>query len=302
MTTTADYTQKIPDNVICERNRRLRRALESWQPNFLNWWQTMRPTLPTRDAWYARPTARRCSASRRRTGACRRRRPSSPTAWGTRCCSRCRPVPRPCSNRRRRGPRSSPAGPAKYGATLFFAGPTFFASMLRADLPADALAGVRLAASAGEALPAAPYTRWTTHFGVDILDGLGMTEMLHIFLSSRVGQVRLGSTGMAVPGYDLKIVDDDGLEVPVGTPGTLLVRGASAATGYWSRYHASRLVFQGIAWRLIPRSRRARIARWHAGWPGRAGASPPSGSPRRRSATRHACAGPGRRSAAARTP
>ena len=133
----------------------------------------------------------------------------------------------------------------EYGATLFFAGPTFFANMLRVGLPADALAGVRLAASAGEALPAALYTRWTTHFGVDILDGIGMTEMLHIFLSNRAGQVRPGSTGVIVPGYDLKIVDDDGLAVPVGTPGTLLVRGESAATGYWSRYHASRLVFQG---------------------------------------------------------
>ena len=133
----------------------------------------------------------------------------------------------------------------EYGATLFFAGPTFFGNMLRAGLPADALPGVRLAASAGEALPSALYTRWTTHFGVDILDGLGMTEMLHIFLSSRAGQARPGSTGVAVPGYDLKIVDDHGLEVPVGTPGTLLVRGESAATGYWSRYDASRLVFQG---------------------------------------------------------
>ena len=80
---------------------------------------------------------------------------------------------------------------------------------------------------------------------MDILDGIGMTEMLHIFLSNRAGQVRPGSTGVAVPGYDLKIVDDDGLEVPAGKPGTLLVRGASAATGYWSRYDASRLVFQG---------------------------------------------------------
>ena len=133
----------------------------------------------------------------------------------------------------------------EYSATLFFAGPTFFANMLRAGLPADALAGVRLAASAGEALPATLYARWTTHFGVDILDGIGMTEMLHIFLSNRVGEVRPGTTGVAVPGYDLKIVDDAGLEVPAGTPGTLLVRGASAATGYWSRYHASHQIFQG---------------------------------------------------------
>ncbi len=132
-----------------------------------------------------------------------------------------------------------------YGVTLFFAGPTFFATMLRAGLPADALAGVRLAASAGEALPAALYQRWTSYFGVDILDGLGMTEMLHIFLSTREGQVRPGTTGVAVPGYELKILDEAGVAVPAGTAGTLFVRGDSAASGYWSSYEASRLVFQG---------------------------------------------------------
>src|ERR1700728_687786 len=136
---------------------------------------------------------------------------------------------------------------AKHGATLFFGGPTFFANMLRAGLPADALAGVRLAASAGEALPAALQARWTSRFGIDILDGIGMTEMLHIFLSNRPGQVRPGTTGVAVPGYQLRLVDEDtGAEVTEpGTPGTLYVRGESAATGYWARYDASRLVFQG---------------------------------------------------------
>jgi benzoate-CoA ligase family protein len=136
---------------------------------------------------------------------------------------------------------------AKYGATLFFAGPSFFANMLRAGLPPDALAGVRLAASAGEALPASLYERWTAHFGVDILDGIGMTEMLHIFLSNRPGQVRPGTTGVAVPGYHLKLVDEDsGSEITTaGHPGTLFVRGDSTATGYWARYEASRLVFQG---------------------------------------------------------
>jgi benzoate-CoA ligase family protein len=133
----------------------------------------------------------------------------------------------------------------QFGGTLFFAGPTFFANMLRAGLPAAAIAGVRLAASAGETLPAALYERWTSHFGVDILDGIGMTEMLHIFLSNTEGQVRPGSTGVAVPGYELKILDDADAPVPAGTPGTLYVRGASAATGYWSRYEASRQVFQG---------------------------------------------------------
>jgi acyl-coenzyme A synthetase/AMP-(fatty) acid ligase len=133
----------------------------------------------------------------------------------------------------------------KYGATLFFAGPTFFANMLGAGLAADALAGVRLAASAGEALPASLYERWTSQFGVDILDGIGMTEMLHIFLSNRPGEVRAGTTGVAVPGYDLRVLDESGQEVPRGTPGTLFVRGDSTATGYWSRYDASRQVFQG---------------------------------------------------------
>jgi benzoate-CoA ligase family protein len=146
----------------------------------------------------------------------------------------------------------APARPAviaerarEHRATLFFAGPTFFANMLRADLPPDALTGVRLAVSAGEALPAALYQRWTGHFGVDILDGIGMTEMLHIFLSNQAGRVRPGSTGVAVPGYELKILDDNDAEARPGTPGTLYVRGASAATGYWSRYDASRQVFQG---------------------------------------------------------
>jgi benzoate-CoA ligase family protein len=134
---------------------------------------------------------------------------------------------------------------AQFRPTLFFAGPTFFANMIRAELPPDAMAGVRLAASAGEALPAPLYERWTNHFGVDILDGIGMTEMLHIFLSNTEGRVRPGTTGVPVPGYELKILDEAGGPVPAGTPGTLYVRGASAATGYWSRYDASRQVFRG---------------------------------------------------------
>ncbi len=133
----------------------------------------------------------------------------------------------------------------QYGASLFFAGPTFFANMLRADLPADAIAGVRLAVSAGEALPASLYHRWTKHFGIDILDGLGTTEMLNTFLSNREGAVRPGTSGVAVPGYELKILDEDGAIVPTGTPGTLFVRGDSTATGYWSAYAASRSAFQG---------------------------------------------------------
>ena len=142
-------------------------------------------------------------------------------------------------------PDSIPARAREYGATLFFAGPTFFANMLRADLPTDVLAGVRLAVSAGEALPAGLYHRWTDRFGVDIIDGIGMTETLHIFLSNRPGEVRAGTTGVAVPGYEVRVVDEGGHETAAGEPGALVVRADSAATGYWSRYAASRQVFAG---------------------------------------------------------
>jgi benzoate-CoA ligase len=135
---------------------------------------------------------------------------------------------------------------ARHRPTLFFAGPTFFANMLRAELPSDALSSVRLIASAGEPLPSPLYHRFVDHFGVDILDGIGMTEMLHIFLSNREHEVRPGTTGVAVPGYELELRDDDGAVITApDTPGTLFVRGDSTATGYWSRYTASRAVFQG---------------------------------------------------------
>jgi benzoate-CoA ligase len=119
--------------------------------------------------------------------------------------------------------------------------------MLRGGMPPDALAGVQLAVSAGEALPAALYQRWTGHFGIDIIDGIGMTEMLHIFLSNAPGAVRPGTTGVPVPGYDLKLVDEETGQAITehDRAGTLFVRGASTATGYWARYDASRLVFQG---------------------------------------------------------
>jgi benzoate-CoA ligase family protein len=134
----------------------------------------------------------------------------------------------------------------RHQPSLFFGGPTFFANMLRAELPADALAPVRLVASAGEALPAALYHRFVDRFGVDILDGIGMTEMLHIFLSNRERAVRPGTTGVAVPGYDLELRDENGAVITdADVPGTLYVRGASTATGYWSRYEATRAVFQG---------------------------------------------------------
>jgi benzoate-CoA ligase family protein len=129
--------------------------------------------------------------------------------------------------------------------TLFFAVPTFYAALLGADLPAGTFASVRQAVSAGEPLPAQIYQRFLDRFGVEIIDGLGATEALHIFLSSRPGQVRPGITGVPVPGYDLRVVDDAGADVAAGTPGHLLVRGDSIATGYWCRTETTRRVFEG---------------------------------------------------------
>jgi acyl-coenzyme A synthetase/AMP-(fatty) acid ligase len=129
--------------------------------------------------------------------------------------------------------------------TLFFGGPGFFSALLNADAPPDAFTSVRLATSAGEALPAEIYRRFTQAYGVDIIDGLGSTEALHIFISNRPGEVRPGTSGTVVPGYEARLVSDAGEPVPDGEPGHLLVRGDSIATGYWCRTPATRQVFQG---------------------------------------------------------
>lgn len=129
--------------------------------------------------------------------------------------------------------------------TLFFGVPTFYASLLAGGLPDDAFASVRRAASAGEALPGRMQEQFAERFGVEIIDGIGSTEALHIFLSNRPGEVRPGTTGVPVPGYDVELRDADGSPVPDGTPGALHVRGASIAQGYWRRTEASRAVFLG---------------------------------------------------------
>jgi benzoate-CoA ligase family protein len=129
--------------------------------------------------------------------------------------------------------------------TLFFAGPTFFAALLAGDLPEDAFTSVRTCVSAGEALPPALYGRFTTRFGVDILDGIGSTECLHIFISNRAGDVRPGTSGLPVPGYDIELRDEKGVIAEADVPGALYVRGASIAGGYWCRTDATRAVFQG---------------------------------------------------------
>ena len=120
--------------------------------------------------------------------------------------------------------------------TLFFSVPTLYALMLQeAECESYCLDSVRLAVSAAEPLPAEIFRRWQRQFGVEILDGIGSTEALHIYLSARRGKVKPGSTGSAVPGYKLRIVGTDDRDVPEGTIGDLLVAGESIALCYWNR-------------------------------------------------------------------
>ena len=99
---------------------------------------------------------------------------------------------------------------------------------------------VRLCVSAGEALPPDILKRWEKRFGVTILDGIGSTEMAHIFISNRLGDIHPGSTGRPVPGYEARIVDDNLNEVPDGEMGTLLVQGDSAAAYYWNKHEKTK--------------------------------------------------------------
>ncbi|MEU3337646.1 benzoate-CoA ligase family protein [Streptomyces sp. NPDC006668] len=132
-------------------------------------------------------------------------------------------------------------------ATVLFGVPGFLGALLASpDIPDDAFATVRVGVSAGEALPARIYQGVRERFGVEVLDGIGSTEMLHIFISNRPGRVRPGSSGEPVPGYAVELRDDAGQVVDgTGVPGELYVRGESAAVGYWCRAKTSRQVFLG---------------------------------------------------------
>ena len=130
--------------------------------------------------------------------------------------------------------------------TIFYGVPTLFGAMLANDnLPSRDEIAIRVATSAGEALPAEIGNRWTSHFGSQILDGIGSTEMLHIFLSNRPDDLRYGSTGKPVPGYELRLVDEDGQNVPDGELGELQIKGPSAANLYWNQRQKSRETFCG---------------------------------------------------------
>lgn len=146
----------------------------------------------------------------------------------------------------------------KFRPTIFFGVPTLYGQILEFKDRQDREAGtkpdansnhefssVRICISAGEALPTDIFERFKKRFGIEIIDGIGSTEMLHIFLSNRPGDVRPGSTGKPVPGYELKLVDDGGQEVPKGEIGTLLVKGDSAAQQYWRKREKTRSTMQG---------------------------------------------------------
>jgi benzoate-CoA ligase len=124
--------------------------------------------------------------------------------------------------------------------------PTMINNMLRSPRIADAdLSSLRICLSAGEALPPKLYEEWKARTGVEILDGIGSAEMFHIYISNRPGDVKLGSLGKLVPGYDAEIVGPDGARVADGEPGRLRVRGGSTALCYWGDKKKSRETFQG---------------------------------------------------------
>jgi len=133
-------------------------------------------------------------------------------------------------------------------ASVFYGVPTLYAAMLASpELPKRSDVGLRVCVSAGEALPRDIGERFTAHFGAEILDGIGSTEMLHIFLSNRAGSVRYGTTGVPVPGYDVELRGEDGRLVGAGEIGDLYIRGPSAALMYWTDRDRTRATFHG-AW------------------------------------------------------
>jgi len=135
----------------------------------------------------------------------------------------------------------------RYQPTVFYGVPTSYAAMLHLAEKEGrtSLGRVRMCVSAGEPLPRLLYEKWRDRFGVEILDGIGTTEILHIFISNRPGQAKPGSTGQIVPGYEARIVDDDGRELPVGEVGTLLIKGDSIANGYWNKHEQTKQAFRG---------------------------------------------------------
>jgi 4-hydroxybenzoate-CoA ligase len=135
----------------------------------------------------------------------------------------------------------------KYNPTIFYGVPTLFAAMLNDEAMKEARCGARLriCTSAGEALPESVGNSWKARFGTDILDGVGSTELLHIFLSNAPDDIKYGSSGRPVPGYEVRLVNENGAEVPDGEVGEMLVHAPSAGEGYWNQRAKSRSTFEG---------------------------------------------------------
>jgi benzoate-CoA ligase family protein len=149
------------------------------------------------------------------------------------------------------GPPSPPnifAMVEKHRPTLFFSVPSNYATLLsyrREGGPEFDLSSVRYGVSAGEALPAAIYHRFKERFNVEILDAIGSTEALHMFIANRPGAVRPGSSGQIMPGYQARIVDENGGDVPDGEIGSLLVKGDSVCSCYWNQHEKTKDTIQG---------------------------------------------------------
>jgi 4-hydroxybenzoate-CoA ligase len=135
----------------------------------------------------------------------------------------------------------------QYNPSIFFGVPTLFSAMLNDEALKHEGCGtsLRICTSAGEALPESVGNGWKQRFGVDILDGVGSTELLHIFLSNAPGDIKYGSSGRPVPGYRVRLVNEAGGEVPDGEVGELLVDAPSAGEGYWNQRSKSRRTFEG---------------------------------------------------------
>jgi benzoate-CoA ligase len=135
----------------------------------------------------------------------------------------------------------------RYQPTVFYSVPTSYVGLLAeaAKTGRTSLGRVRMCVSAGETLPRHVFLRWRERFQVEILDGIGSTEILHIFISNRPGEAKPGSTGRVVDGYEAKIVDDEGRPLPAGEVGTLMIRGESIAAGYWNKHQATKQTFCG---------------------------------------------------------
>jgi acyl-coenzyme A synthetase/AMP-(fatty) acid ligase len=135
---------------------------------------------------------------------------------------------------------------AKHRPTVFTAVPTVLNQLLNAkELDGADFSSLRVAISAGEALPAELYQRWKKRTGVEVLDGIGSAEMFHIFITNRLGDVKLGSLGRVVEGYQARVCDDEGRELPRGDIGTLWVKGESMALEYWQQRSKSKTTFRG---------------------------------------------------------